>query len=51
MFTSKDRTKFFDFIIPIVPVVDGSNSFDQFLDHFKKGGFLQHFENLTLTNM
>ncbi|WP_338533669.1 hypothetical protein RBB83_13305 [Paenibacillus peoriae] len=44
MFTSKDRTKFFDFIVPIVPVVDGSNSFDQFLDHFKKGGFLQHFE-------
>jgi len=31
VFTSKDRTKFFDFIIPIVPVVDGSNSFDQLL--------------------
>lgn len=25
---NKDRTKFFDFIIPIVPVVDGNNSYD-----------------------
>jgi len=38
MFTSKDRTKFFDFIIPVVPVIDGSNSFDKFLDYFKKIG-------------
>ncbi|OOM05894.1 hypothetical protein [Clostridium saccharobutylicum] len=37
MFTSKDRTKFFDYIIPIIPVVDSSNSYDQFIDHFKKG--------------
>ena len=26
---NKDRTKFFDFIIPIVPVVDGKNSYDK----------------------
>lgn len=38
IFVSKDRTKFFDFIIPIVPVVDGSNSYDKFLDVFKEGG-------------
>lgn len=25
---NKDRTKFFDFIIPIVPAVDGNNSYD-----------------------
>ena len=31
---NKDRTKFFDFIIPIVPVVDGSNSYDKLLDLF-----------------
>lgn len=44
MFTSKDRTKFFDFLIPIVPVVDGSNSYDQFLKHFEAGEILQHFD-------
>lgn len=27
VFSSKDRTKFFDMIIPIVPVMDGSNSY------------------------
>lgn len=37
MFTSKDRTKFFDYIIPIVPVVDSSNSYDKFIEHFEKG--------------
>lgn len=26
-FTSSDRTKFFDFIVPVIPVVDGSNSY------------------------
>src|SRR5699024_11787665 len=29
VFTSTDRTKFFDFIIPIVPVMDSSNSYDK----------------------
>lgn len=27
VFNSKDRTKFFDMIIPVVPVMDGSNSY------------------------
>ncbi|MGD1820625.1 MAG: hypothetical protein ACPKOI_12215 [Pleomorphochaeta sp.] len=31
-FLSKDRTKFFDFIIPIVPIIDSSNSYDQLLE-------------------
>lgn len=35
IYDSKDRTKFFDYIIPIVPVVDSSNSFDQFIAHFE----------------
>jgi len=34
-FNSKDRTKFFDFIIPIVPIVDSSNSYDKFIEYFK----------------
>ena len=41
IFVSKDRTKFFDYIIPIVPVVDSSNSYDQFIAHFKQGGFFE----------
>ena len=36
IFVHKDRTKFFDYIIPIVPVVDSSNSYDQFISHFKE---------------
>lgn len=36
IFVSKDRTKFFDLIIPIVPIMDGSNSHDQFIEHFKQ---------------
>ena len=34
IFISKDRTKFFDFIIPVVPVIDGSNSYDLLLNYF-----------------
>ena len=47
MFDNKDRVKFFDYIIPIVPVIDGSNSYDKFKeylgeffcfdDHFLRG--------------
>lgn len=36
MFVSKDRTKFFDYIIPVVPVIDGSNSYDKFVELFKQ---------------
>lgn len=47
IFISKERTKFFDFIIPIIPILDGSNSFDQFIAHFKDGDifylFKEHF--------
>lgn len=44
IFSSKDRTKFFDFIIPIVPVVDSSNSYDQFIKHLSSGGVLELFD-------
>lgn len=29
IFISKDRTKFFDFIIPVVPIIESSNSYSQ----------------------
>ena len=43
IFVSKDRTKFFDYIIPVVPVVDSSNSYDQFISHLKKGRMFEKF--------
>ncbi|MDR1397165.1 MAG: hypothetical protein LBJ14_05485 [Desulfarculales bacterium] len=42
IFLSKDRTKFFDFIIPIVPVVDASNSFDKFIECFEKNELIEN---------
>lgn len=44
VFVSKDRTKFFDYIIPIVPVVDGTNSYDQFIEHLNKNNLTDKFE-------
>ncbi|MDY0277820.1 MAG: hypothetical protein RBQ97_07025 [Acholeplasma sp.] len=38
IFTSKDRTKFFDFILPIIPVIDSSNSYDKLLEYFGSAG-------------
>ena len=51
IFTSKDRTKFFDFIIPIVPVVDGSNSYDQFITHLQKNNLLDKFDERFLKGL
>ena len=45
IFTNKDRTKFFDLIIPIVPVVDGSNSYDKFIEKLKEHGIFEHFDS------
>jgi hypothetical protein len=43
IFISKDRTKFFDYIVPVVPVVDSSNSYDQFISYFKESGVFERF--------
>lgn len=51
IFVSKDRTKFFDYIIPIVPVVDGSNSYDQFISHLKNGGIFEKFNESFLQGL
>ena len=51
IFISKDRTKFFDFIIPIVPIVDSSNSYEQFLKHLKEGDLLDGFEQSFLQSL
>ena len=51
IFVSKDRTKFFDYIIPIIPVVDSSNSYEQFLKHLKVGGLLEKFDQRFLQGL
>lgn len=51
IFVSKDRTKFFDYIVPVVPVVDSSNSYDQFISHFKKGGIFEKFDESFLQGL
>lgn len=39
MFLDKDRTKFFDFMIPIIPVINSSNSNEKLLDIVKKNSY------------
>ena len=51
IFVSKDRTKFFDIIIPVIPVVDGSNSYDQFISHITAGGMITRFDQAFLQGL
>lgn len=51
IFVSKDRTKFFDYIVPVVPVVDSSNSYDQFISHLKKGRIFEKFDKSFLQGL
>lgn len=45
VFNNKDRSKFFDFIIPIVPVVDSSNSYNKIKDYLIDCGQYQKFDD------
>lgn len=36
MFIDKERTKFFDFIVPVIPYINPSNSEQKLIDKFKK---------------
>lgn len=44
----KDRTKFFDFIIPVVPYVDGSNSFNVLKEYLEEQGIYDRFSESLL---
>ncbi|MGJ1432481.1 hypothetical protein ACR79M_13025 [Sphingobacterium spiritivorum] len=39
MFKDKDRTKFFDFIIPVIPVINSSNSNEKLLEIINKNKY------------
>lgn len=51
IFTTKDRTKFFDYIIPVVPVMDGSNSYNKFIKILNKNGELETLDLKFLQGM
>ena len=39
LFSSKERTKFFDFIIPVIPYVDCSNAMSEMMKRLRDSGF------------
>ena len=50
IFISKDRTKFFDYIIPVVPILDSSNSYDQIIQHLQKFDLRNKFNEKFVMN-
>ncbi|MBZ3935809.1 YobI family P-loop NTPase [Methanimicrococcus blatticola] len=44
MFLSKEKTKFFDFIIPIVPIIDNSNSYNYLIAKLSDNNLLESFD-------
>jgi hypothetical protein len=42
MFAHRDRTKFFDFIIPVVPIINSSNSLDKMQERLKEHDFAKN---------
>lgn len=44
MFAHKDRTKFFDFIIPVVPIINSSNSLDKMQERLKEHDFAKNID-------
>lgn len=45
IYTTKDRTKFFDFIIPVIPVIDASNSYNRLKEMLEKAGLMKDFDD------
>lgn len=51
IFITKDRTKFFDYIVPIIPVVDSSNSYDKLIDLFRTDDLFEKFDKNFLSGV
>lgn len=45
LFDSKDRTKFFDFIIPVLPVINASNSYEKLKEILVDLDSIESFDN------
>lgn len=44
MFVNTDRTKFFEFIIPVIPIINASNSIDMVLDQGKRLALIERLD-------
>ncbi|MCM1286881.1 MAG: hypothetical protein NC240_01125 [Clostridium sp.] len=44
IFVNKDRTKFFDFIMPVIPVIDSSNAYNKFKGYLEEGHLYHLFD-------
>lgn len=51
IFMNKDRTKFFDFILPVIPVVDSSNAFDIFKGYLEESNIYDLFDESFLRGL
>lgn len=45
IFNNKDRAKFFDYILPIVPVLDSSNSYNKIKEYLEVANLYQEFDD------
>lgn len=45
IFENKDRTKFFDYIMPVVPVLDSSNSYNKVREYLENAGIFGQFDD------
>jgi len=45
IFENKDRTKFFDYILPVVPVLDSSNSYNKIKDYLESANVYEQFDD------
>ena len=51
-FTSENRVKFFDFIIPVVPIINEHNSIDYLYEEMSKSGInIKNFDEKLLINL
>ena len=51
IFENKDRTKFFDFILPVVPVLDSNNSYNKLKDYLEEAGIYSRFDDRFLRGL
>ena len=45
IFENKDRAKFFDYILPIVPVLDSSNSYNKIKEYLESASVYEQFDD------
>ncbi|NMB33735.1 MAG: hypothetical protein GX992_05835, partial [Clostridium sp.] len=51
LFTCKDRTKFFDFIIPVVPIIVATNSYEQLAKMLNASNLKEQFDDYFLRDI